>query len=345
MKNLKWIFAIAIMTFAISCTESNTKQTTQATVEEETEPIANITIPSETEVVETPVEVVEVPKTEKPKPKPAPKPKPVENTPTKVEEAPKPAPAPKPTKETTQPIENKNNLPKKQVIERDEPKKDTNTKKTAAPSHAAFNGLLSKYVNSNGAVNYSGFKSNESQLADYLKTLGDNPVEGSWSRDEKLAYWINLYNAATVKLILENYPVNSIQDINGGKPWDKRWIKSGDKMYTLNEIENSVIRPQFNEPLIHFAVNCAAKSCPRLMNKAFTEANVNSLMQENAKWFINNSTYNNISSSKAEISKIFDWYAKDFGNVTAYINKKSNTKIGSGVNVTFMDYDWDLNKQ
>lgn len=349
MKNLKWIFAITMMVFVSSCTESETNTTTQTTKDEE--PVANISTPSETEteIVETPQEEVEV---EIPKPKPSPKPAPVENkpkeeTPRKTEETPvKPAPPAKPTRETTQPIDNKNNIPKeipKTDTPTNTPKKDT--KKASSPSHAAFNGLLGAYVNSSGAVNYSGFKSKENQLGDYLNTLAENPVESSWSRNEKLAYWINLYNAATIKLILENYPVNSIQDINGGKPWDKRWIKSGDKTYTLNEIENSVIRPQFNEPLIHFAVNCAAKSCPRLMNQAFTETNVNSLMRTNAKWFINNSKFNDISNSKAEVSKIFDWYGKDFGNVISYINKNSDKKIDSGVSLTFMEYDWDLNKQ
>ena len=136
--------------------------------------------------------------------------------------------------------------------------------------------------------------------------MADNPVQSSWSRNEKMAYWINLYNASTVQLILNNYPTSSIQNINGGKPWDKRWIKSGSKTYTLNEIENSILRPQFKDARIHFAVNCAAKSCPRLMNKAFTASNLNSLLDENARWFINNSTFNDISAKKVEISKIFN---------------------------------------
>jgi hypothetical protein len=355
MKKLKWIFAVAIMVMVISCTEkevNTSEQKAEEVVTQEPESIADIAIPEniETDVVEEKIEKVETkptPKKERPKPtkKDTPKPVPAPEPPKKQDVPVKTTPV-KPTKGTSQPIENKNNTPK-EVLKEDakKTKPKTDTKKAGSLSHAAFNGLLSIYVNSNGAVNYSGFKSKENQLGDYLKKLADNPVESSWSRNEKLAYWINLYNAGTIKLILENYPVNSIQDINSGKPWDKRWIKSGDKTYTLNEIENSVIRPQFNEPLIHFAVNCAAKSCPRLMNKAFTESNVNSLMRQNAKWFIGNSNFNKISQNKIEVSKIFDWYGKDFGNLISYLSKNSNTKINSDATVTFMEYDWDLNKQ
>ncbi|MFK7947007.1 MAG: DUF547 domain-containing protein [Saprospiraceae bacterium] len=223
-------------------------------------------------------------------------------------------------------------------------KKKAKTKKASnKPSHSAFNTLLGKYVTSSGTVNYAGFKSQKSALDSYLKDLEENPVQSSWSKNEKMAYWINLYNAATIKLIVDNYPTSSIKNINGGKPWDKRWIKSGSKTYTLNEIENSVLRPQFKDARIHFAVNCAALSCPRLMNKAFTASNLNSLLEENTRWFINNSTFNEISEKKIQISKIFDWYSSDFGNIIDYLNKYSNTEIKSNAKVSYKEYEWKLN--
>lgn len=223
------------------------------------------------------------------------------------------------------------------------PAKSKAKKVSGKPSHSAFNSLLSKYVTSSGTVNYAGFKSQKSALDSYLKDLENNPVKSNWSRNEKMAYWINLYNAATIKLILDNYPTSSIKNINGGKPWDKRWIKSGSKTYTLNEIENAVLRPQFNDARIHFAVNCAAISCPRLMNKAFTASNLNSLLDENARWFINNSTFNSISAKKVEISKIFDWYKDDFGNIINYLNKYATTEIKSNAKVSYKEYEWKLN--
>lgn len=238
-------------------------------------------------------------------------------------------------KATTKPITKKNDKAK--------PARVTKAKTSTKPSHDVFNSLLSKYVTSSGTVSYSGFKGQKSILEKYLGDLAENPVENSWSKNEKMAYWINLYNASTIMLILDNYPTSSIKNINGGKPWDKRWIKSGSKTYTLNEIENSILRSQFKDARIHFAVNCAAISCPRLMNKAFTASNLNSLLDENARWFINNSTFNDISSKKVQISKIFDWYAADFGNIVDYLNKYTTTEIKSNAKVSYKEYDWKLN--
>lgn len=217
------------------------------------------------------------------------------------------------------------------------------TKTSGKPSHSVFNSLLSDYVSSSGKVDYAGFKKEEAKLSTYLNHLKDNSVQKDWSRNEKMAFWINLYNASTIKLILENYPIDGIRSINNGKPWDKRWIKVGAETYTLNEIENSILRPQFKDARIHFAVNCAAFSCPRLMNKAFTASNLDELLNENAAWFINNNSFNEISSKKVQISKIFEWYADDFGNIIDYLNKYSDTKIKSNAKVTYKVYDWKLN--
>jgi len=178
----------------------------------------------------------------------------------------------------------------------------------------------------------------------YLKSLADNPVQSSWSRGEKMAYWINAYNAFTIKLIVDNYPVKSIMDLEGGKPWDKKWIKLGDKTYSLNNIEHDILRPKYKDARIHFAVNCAAKSCPPVWNKAWTAANLNGQLERSAKAFINNSKYNSVGGSKAAISKIFEWYAVDFGNITDYLNKYANTKVAAGTMVTYQEYNWALNE-
>ena len=129
--------------------------------------------------------------------------------------------------------------------------------------------LLKKHVNSKGNVNYAAFKKDEAALDAYLDQLQSNPVDRNMSKNERLAYWINVYNAFTIKLILDNYPLNSIKDLEGGKPWDKVFIKLGNTSYSLNMVENEVIRKRFTEPRIHFAVNCAAASCPPLLNDAF----------------------------------------------------------------------------
>lgn len=217
-----------------------------------------------------------------------------------------------------------------------------------ALSHAIFDGLLRKYVNSSGGVNYSGLKKEEGKLKSYLDLLAQNPPQSSWSKNKEMAYWINLYNAFTIATILKEYPVKSVMDIEGGKVWDKRTIKIGGKSYTLNKIEKDMLLKKFKEPRVHFAVNCAAASCPPLLNKAWTEDNVQRYYNTQAKAFINNSKYNTISAKKLEVSQIFNWYAGDFGGsdkIVPYFQKYSNETIKDGAKVMFKEYDWSLNKQ
>ena len=216
--------------------------------------------------------------------------------------------------------------------------------KPQPPSHSAWDGLLRKYVNGSGKVNYSGLKSEVAKLDAYLEILEKNAPEPDWSRKEKLAYWINAYNAFTVKLIVDNYPVGSITDLEGGKPWDKKWIHIGGKTYSLNNLENDIIRPRFHEPRIHFAVNCAAKSCPPLLNRAWTAANLNGNLEKRAKAFINNPNYNSIAADKVKVSKIFDWYGSDFGNLIGFLSKYGETRISANAKVECGEYNWALNK-
>ena len=210
-------------------------------------------------------------------------------------------------------------------------------------NHEAFDQLLRKHVSSKGAVDYAGLKSDLDKFDAYLEELRLNPVKSNWPREKQLAYWINAYNAFTIKMILNNYPLAKITDLENGKPWDKTWIKLGDKTYSLNNIENDIIRPQFKEPRIHFAVNCAAKSCPPLLNRAWTGVNLEKYFSTQTKDFINNEQYNNISSSEARVSKIFDWYGEDFGDLKAFLNKYSDTMIKNKTEIDFKEYDWSLN--
>ncbi|MEM1328827.1 MAG: DUF547 domain-containing protein [Bacteroidota bacterium] len=220
----------------------------------------------------------------------------------------------------------------------------TMTSAFAQVDHSAWNSILQENVSATGKVNYEAIKKNVSKLDKYLSTLESNTPKSSWSKDAQLAYWINAYNAYTVKLIVDNYPVTKITDLHDGKPWDVKWIKIGGKTYSLNDIEHNTIRKQFDEPRIHFAVNCAAKSCPPLLNQAWTASNLDKLLERQTRTFINNSRYNTISSGKVEVSKIFDWYGEDFGSLVKYLNKYSDTKINSNATVEFRSYDWRLNK-
>ncbi|MGK0315598.1 MAG: hypothetical protein ACI86M_001830 [Saprospiraceae bacterium] len=211
------------------------------------------------------------------------------------------------------------------------------------PNHKLFDGFLGAFVSNSGVVNYSGMKKKEADLNAYLTSLEKTKFNTRWSRSEKLSFWINAYNAYTIKLILDNYPVKKITDLYGGKPWDKKWIKLDGKTLSLNNIENDIIRPEFKEPRIHFAVNCAAKSCPPILNSAFTASNLEKKLQSQTKKFINNTQHNTLGKSEITISKIFDWYGADFGNVASFVAKYANSTVKPTAKIKFNEYDWALN--
>ncbi len=208
-------------------------------------------------------------------------------------------------------------------------------------SHEIWNTLLQKYVSASGQVNYYGLKGEKEQLDIYIKLLSENYPNSKWDRNEQLAYWINVYNANTVKLILMNYPLKSITDLD--KPWDQKFIAVGKISYSLNQIENEIIRPIFQEPRIHFAVNCAARSCPPLLNEAFTPEKLISQLEKQTRAFINSSA-NKITTNKVELSKIFDWYGEDFGELLSFIGKYSNVGVKGSAKISFLEYDWALNE-
>jgi hypothetical protein len=215
--------------------------------------------------------------------------------------------------------------------------------RTASPDHSLWDDLLQKHVSPEGKVDYKGFRKDSPKLDDYLEILANSPVKSDWSRSEKMAYWINAYNAFTIKLVLDHYPVSSIRDIHKGNPWDLKWIKLGGETYSLNNIENDILRPQFKDARIHFAVNCAARSCPPLLNKAFLPENLDKMLTEQTQKFINSPAFNTIEGDSVLISRIFEWYAEDFGNIRDYLNKYSISRISPSASVQYQEYDWGLN--
>lgn len=215
----------------------------------------------------------------------------------------------------------------------------------AKPDHSVWNTILSANVSSTGKVNYRGIQAQSMKLNAYLDDLKSNPPMNDWSRNEKMAFWINAYNAFTVKKILDNYPLSSITELSGGKVWDDKWINIGSKTYSLNDIENGILRPVYKDARIHFAVNCAAKSCPPLHNRAFTADNLNGTLERLTKKFVNNGSYNTIGADQVEVSKIFEWYGDDFGSdLVKWLGKYSDANINSGAAVKFSEYDWALNE-
>lgn len=210
--------------------------------------------------------------------------------------------------------------------------------------HGSWNKLLQKHVTKNGNVNYKGFKTDKALLKNYLDQLSENTVQESWGREDKLAYWINAYNAFTVKLIVDNYPTKSIKDIKD--PWDYRNIKIGGKWLTLNDIEHTILR-KMEEPRIHFAINCASVSCPKLSNEAFVASKLEDQLNKVTKEFLSDSTRNEITADSLKISKIFRWFAKDFkkdGTLIDFLDTYSDIGISDKAKISFKDYDWNLNE-
>lgn len=220
--------------------------------------------------------------------------------------------------------------------------------------HEAWTELLKKHVNSEGFVDYGGFKKDRLKLNAYLEVLRKNPPdETTWTQEEQIAYWINTYNAFTVKLIIDHYPIESIKDIGStiqipfiNSPWDIKFIEINNQKLDLNNIEHAILRKKFDEPRIHFAINCASVSCPKLRREAFVAEKLNDQLREQAYEFINDPKRNLISEQTVELSKIFRWFKGDFTKnqtLKAYVNQYANSKIREESNISFMDYDWSLN--
>ena len=210
-------------------------------------------------------------------------------------------------------------------------------------NHSIWNSLLKKNVSTTGKVNYKGFKADKAKLQQYLTLLKSKSPSNDWSKNEKLAYWINVYNAFTVKLIVDNYPLKSITNLD--KPWDKKFISIQGKTYSLGDVENNILR-KMGESRIHFAINCASVSCPKLLNEAFTAEKLSSQLRSVTKSFFSDKTKNQLTDGGVKISKLFEWYAVDFskGNIIAYINKYSGQTVGASSKISYLEYNWNLNE-
>lgn len=217
----------------------------------------------------------------------------------------------------------------------------------------AYDALLKKHVTSTG-VTYQAWHANASDkqaLAQVITAIGKEDVSNK-SREEKLAFYLNAYNAHILDQILKEYPTDGPGGggLFGRNKFFKRenLLVAGQKT-SFNSLENELIRPTFQEPRIHFALNCASASCPPLHGQAFRGRTLDTTLTELTRAFVNENArgVKPVGWKKVGVSKIFDWYADDFkaaGGALAYINLFRKNKIASDTKVSFQDYSWSLNE-
>ena len=212
--------------------------------------------------------------------------------------------------------------------------------------------LLKKYVRA-GKVDYAGFKSEEAKLDRYLKILENVDPEGL-SRNEQFGFYANAYNAWTIKLILSGYPgISSIKDLGNllRSPWKKKIVRIAGEVITLDHVEHEILRPRFKDPRVHFAINCAAKSCPPLRPEPFSGAILDQQLDDSTRSFINDPKSYRLEDDELHVSRIFKWFAEDFEDgalgfflkdATGDLLEKLKAK-SDRITVKYLPYDWSLN--
>ncbi len=242
-------------------------------------------------------------------------------------------------------------------------------------SHQLFNSILKNHVHS-GVVNYEGIRKDNSQLEAYLSQISSVTAAQyeSFSKPEQMAYLINAYNAFTLKMISDFYPVSSIRDIGslvGGslfnrtsKQWKiseyeikgkKVFFKAMGKSLSLDEVEHDTLRPIFKDARVHFALVCGAVSCPFLRSEAYTGTALSVQLDNQGEQFLADPFRNKYDEkeNRLYLSKIFDWFSGDFKRdkgtvkdfVRKYLPKTVQSKINDDTSISYLDYDWSLNNK
>ena len=228
--------------------------------------------------------------------------------------------------------------------------------------HAAWTGLLRRYV-SNDLVDYAALKRGrpEPRRLSALARVGRALRLEAWPRADQLAFWINAYNAYTVKLVLDHYPLRSIRSIGflPGSAFKRKFVPldrvAGGKL-SLDDIEHRILRERFQDPRIHFAIVCASRSCPVLRDEAYRGRDLDAQLDEAARSFLRDAARNRYdpASRTLSLSSIFKWFRGDFeaaaGTLPAFVARYADEPIAEAlrrgsVHIEFLDYDWSLNER
>lgn len=234
-----------------------------------------------------------------------------------------------------------------------------NGQSTKTISHDSWNRLLSRYVvESDDGINRVAYHKvsteDRKRLSNYLAALADTRIS-QYNRKQQRAFWINLYNALTIEVILDNYPLESIRDISSGLfssgPWSLELISVEGEQLTLDDIEHRILRPIWRDARIHYAVNCASLGCPNLQKQAFTADNTEALLNQAASEFINHPRAVTINNGELVVSSIYDWFEEDFGGdergVIAHLRQFADDDLSRRLRefreIEDYRYDWRLN--
>ena len=231
---------------------------------------------------------------------------------------------------------------------------------TKVINHQRFQDFLNRYVvTSSAGVNLVSYAKvtpgDKAQLKAYLQQLAQIPIK-QYNRNEQLAYWINLYNALTLQTVLQHYPVKSIRDIKLGGwfstgPWDAKLIKVDNVPLSLNDIEHRIIRPIWNDPRTHYALNCASYSCPNLQKQVYTGKMLKHMLTQAAKEYVNNPRGVLIKNKQLIVSSIYNWYQSDFGSneqdvinhLKYYAKPALRQQLSQFHSISSYEYNWQLN--
>lgn len=222
----------------------------------------------------------------------------------------------------------------------------------------AYADFLTDYVTSSDGVNLVAYArvtpDDRAALQAYIDGL-EAMGTGGLSDDEAMAFWFNLYNAVTIEVILDNYPLKSIRSLgafNRG-PWDRKLVTvAGKGEMSLNDIEHATLRAEWDEPRIHYAVNCASYNCPNLMNRPWEAATLDGDLDAAARAYVNHPRGISVSGGRVTASSIYDWYKADFGgsdagvlaHVRQYADEDLKAALDGVTEIARFDYDWDLNE-
>ncbi len=218
----------------------------------------------------------------------------------------------------------------------------------ASSLHEPFSALLEKYVQ-NGVVDYEGLKQERRVLDNYLKKLSTVTLAtfDNWSKPDRLAYLINLYNAVTLQLTINTYPVNSLKDVetNFTSPWKRKVVRLFGSVINLETLERKFIAREYHEPRIHLALVCASKSSPPLRSEAYDGTELHNQLEDQGKKFFASSKGIQIDHERKKVylNQTIKWNESDFISVESFVEKYTNTNI-DGYDIAWLEYDWGLNK-